>query len=513
MHDHQIGFGELPWILGWLFAVGVLFWFALRIPLQTSLSPWLDRVFNVLVIAAIIATLALANFALSRHHLHFDLTREKKFTPSKKAMDVVSHLQQPVRLTYLYRAEDERGRRAQGIVELMGRLNGLLSVTTADPDKQPNLARKVGAKSYNTAVVEAAGRRVMVRTVDETEIAIAIQRVLRERVVTVCFMEGHNEYPSDNYEFHTHVEGLAGHEHDHASSAVIRTSAHGIGRLRRALESIGFETRKITPARDGNIPAACAVVINAGPRTTFLPAEARMLEAYLAQGGALLAMYDLGFVLEPGLAALIEKLGVRLPQSVVIDPKSHYATNPEMVAVTGYDKHAITRNVSLTFYPGMRPLELGAPVAGVRTVPLIVSSKASYTMAVAPAGQRVVGEPAIAASSAKEPARGRQSHVLAAAIDGSLPGKGNRPFRAVIIGDGDFASNSFFPFMANNDLALAMVRWLAREDNETAIASRVRVPELILLTNGQMRTIFLIIEILLPLSVILLGGVVWWRRR
>ena len=128
MHDHQIGFGELPWILGWLVAVGVLFWFALRIPLQTSLSPWLDRVYNVLVIAAIIATLALANFALSRHHMHFDLTRGKKFTPSKKAMDVVRHLQQPVRLTYLYRAEDERGRRAQGIVELMGRLNGLLSV-------------------------------------------------------------------------------------------------------------------------------------------------------------------------------------------------------------------------------------------------------------------------------------------------------------------------------------------------------------------------------------------------
>ncbi|MGI9423965.1 MAG: GldG family protein [Hyphomicrobiaceae bacterium] len=513
MHEHQIGFGELPWILGWLVTVAVLFWFALRIPLQTSLSPWLDRIYGVVVIGAIIATLALANFALSRHHMHFDLTREKKFTPSKKAMDVVRRLQRPVRLTYFYQAEDQRGRRAQGIVELMGRLNGLLNVTTADPDKQPNLARKVGAKSYNTAVVEAAGRRVMVRTVDETEIAIAIQRVLRERVVTVCFMEGHNEYPSDNYEFHTHVEGLAGHEHDQASSAVIRTSAHGIGRLRRALESIGFETRKITPAREGKIPAACAVVINASPRTTFLPAEARMLEAFLAQGGALLAMYDLGFVLEPGLAALIKKLGVTLPQSIVIDPKSHYSTNPEMVAVTGYDKHAITRNVSLTFYPGMRPLELGRPVAGINTVPLIISTKASYSQPVMPAGQRVVAEPQPAPSSAKKSQPVPQSHVLAAAIDGTLPGSGHRPFRAVIIGDGDFASNSFFPFMANNDLALAMVRWLAREENETAIASRVQVPALILLTNSQMRMIFLIIEVLLPLSVVLLGGLIWWRRR
>lgn len=513
MHTHQIGWSELPWIIGWLVAIAVLFWFALRIPLQTRLSPWLDRLYGTLVIVGIVGTLALANVALSRHHMHFDLTRGKQFTPSKKALDVVRGLQQPVQLTYLYQSEDARGQRTKDIVELMGRVNGLLKVTTADPDRQPSTARKVGAKSYNTAVVEAAGRRVTVRTVDETEIAIAIQRVLRVRVVTACFMEGHNEYPSDNYEFHTHVEGLAGHEHDDASSAVVRTSAHGIGRLRRSLEGIGLETQVIIPARDGLIPPECAVVINANPRTTFLPAEARMLESYLTQGGALLAMYDLGFVLEPGLAALINKLGVTLPQSVVVDPKSHYATNPEMVAVTGYDKHPVTRNVSLTFYPGMRPLELSQPVDGVKTVPIIVSSNASYSKAVMPAGQRVVAGPDPTPAATKEDQSAPKSHVLAAAIEGTLPGADSRPFRAVIIGDGDFASNSFFPFMANNDLALAMVRWLTREENEAAIASRVRVPELILLTNSQMRMIFIIVEVLLPLSVLLLGGVIWWRRR
>ena len=102
MHTHQFTFGELPWILGWLVAIGVLFWFALRVPLQTKLPRWLDRLFNGGVIVAIIATLALANGALSRHHLHFDLTREKQFTPSKKALDVVGRLRQPVKLTYLY---------------------------------------------------------------------------------------------------------------------------------------------------------------------------------------------------------------------------------------------------------------------------------------------------------------------------------------------------------------------------------------------------------------------------
>jgi ABC-type uncharacterized transport system involved in gliding motility auxiliary subunit len=83
----------------------------------------------------------------------------------------------------------------------------------------------------------------------------------------------------------------------------------------------------------------------------------------------------------------------------------------------------------------------------------------------------------------------------------------------VVIGDGDFASNSFLPYMANSDLALAAVRWLAREEQGTAVKTRIPVPPMILLTAGQSRLIFAFIVILLPLAVIAIGGLVWWTRR
>jgi len=511
----QFELAKLPWFGGWLIAVGVLFWLAARLPLQTTLPRIGARLYNAGVIIAIVAGLVLANAALSPYDIHFDLTREKIHTPSQRALDVVDGLSEPVRLTYLFKGNDARARRAKDIVELMGRRSQLLHVETVDPDREPSRARSLGVKTYNTAVLDAGGRRVLVNSVDESEIAIGIQRVLRERVISVCFMQGHNEYPIDGYEFHTHVEGLAGHEHDQSASAVIQTSAHGIGRLRRALESIGYDVRKIVPATEGTIPADCTVLVNARPRSTYLPAESRAIEDYLRGGGALLAMYDLGFVLEPGLAALMSKLGVYLPQKVVIDPKSHYATDPEMVAVAGYDKHPITRRVSYTFYPGMRPLQLRRPVDGVRTVPLITSSAASYAMQVAALGQRQVNAApgAVEADPPESGAGAPQSQVLAVAIDGILPGEASRPFRAIVIGDGDFASNSFFPFMSNSDLALSMVRWLVREEDETAIAARVRVPPLILLTKSQMQGVFIVIEVLLPLSIVLLGALVWWRRR
>ena len=66
----------------------------------------------------------------------------------------------------------------------------------------------------------------------------------------------------------------------------------------------------------------------------FCPAKAPALRAYLQRGGSALFLFDLGFVLEPELARLLSDLGVRFEQEVVIDPLSHYQSDPEMVAVT-----------------------------------------------------------------------------------------------------------------------------------------------------------------------------------
>ena len=500
---------NLLWFLGWLIAVAVLFMLALRLPLQTRLRRWGARLYIAAVLAASVAVVVLANVSLSLHDVHLDLTREKVFTPSARALDVVDRLQQPVKLTYFYQGQDQSARRAKEIVEVMGRRNPLLQVRTIDPDRQPTLAQTAGVKVYNAALLEADGRRILVRGTDENEIAIGIQRVLREQVVTICYIEGHNELPVDNYEFHTHFEGSLSHSHNESDSAVVRMAGHGIGRMRRALEGLGYDVRKIALTGQGGIPSDCSVTIDAGPRTTYLPAESAALEAYLRQGGSLALMYDLGFVLEPRLEQLMRTLGVRFQQAVVVDPQSHYSTDPEMVAVTAYERHPITKNVAFTFYPGVRPLELLPPAAGIQTFALISSSGESYTKPVAAVAQRQLAPELPHAAVQGKP----QPHVLAAAIEGKLPLPDSRPFRAVVIGDGDFASNSFLPYMSNSDLALAMVRWLAREENNTPIASRIPVPAMILLTKRQMQEIFLTVEVLLPLLVIALGGIIWWRRR
>jgi hypothetical protein len=400
------------------------------------------------------------------------------------------------------------------MVEVLGRRNPRLHVRTVDPDKQPTVADTYGVRIYNAAVLETDGRRIQVMSTDENQIALGILRVIREQVTTLCFVEGHNEYPMENFEFHTHFEGVAGHGHGEGASALVQMRSHGAGRLRRALESFGYDVRKIVPATLTAIPPDCAAVLDVNPRTTYLPGESDLLINYLAKGGAALLMYDLGFVLEPRLTAALREVGVVVEQDVVIDPLDHYSTDPEVVAVPVYEQHPITRNIALAFFPGIRSVSLLPPPPGVTSAPLFRSSAESYTREVPAVEERRPGREVAAAPAATVPGRpGRR--ILAAAIEGTWPGAApvSKPFRLVVVGDGDFASNSFLPYMANGDLALAMVRWLVREERTPSVAVRMPVPPLVLLTKQQMQRIFLLIEVLLPFSVVAVGAVVWWRRR
>ena len=508
----------LWWFVGWLVAVAVLLAVGWRLPLQTRWGRATNMLYQLAVLAAGIGAAVLANVAIVLHDVHIDLTRERTYTPSDQALKVVEELEQPVSLTYFLRAQDPGSQRLRTVLEQMARGNAQLRLRVIDPDREPAAARAAGLRSANTAVLETDGRRVQVETTDERQIAIGIQRLLRTDLQTVCFLDGHNELPIDNFEFHTHLESVADHSHDDASSAIVQTSGHGIGRLRRALEAQGYEVRKLTLATSSGLLPACKLLVLAGPRTTFLPAESLAITRFLERGGALLALLDLGFAPDPELARLLDRFGLALPSQVVVDPLSHYATDAEMVAVTSYAASPITRNLSMSFFPGVRPLTETTPAPGLVRMPLFSSSRDSYVRAVetirtdgvapSPGTQT---ESALSAVTPAEPG----PHPLAAAIEGRLgdDAPDSAPMRAIVVGDSDFASNSFLPYLANSDLALAMTRWLLREEKLTTVPTRIPVPPMIVLSNTQMQGVFLLIVVVLPLLAVALGLLTWWRRR
>jgi len=486
------------WSLGCLVALLVLFAAALR--LRVYGAGWRRWALRLGVIGGALAATLAANVAVYRHDAHLDFTHEKAFTPSPEASDVVRGLTEPVQVVYFFQKENAAGRGMATMLELLSRLNPRLVVETVDIDRHPGRASAFGVQIYNTAVIVTPTHRLQVLTTDDREVALGILRALRRRQPVVCFVTGHGEYDIDNFEFHTHFEGSSSHNHDAEGMGLVKMEQHGLGRLRRAIEKLGLEPHKVELRPGRALPQDCAALIDANPRTPHLPAEADLLRAYLAGGGSYMLLVEPDFAVEERLAGVIAEAGARIGSGVIVDPVDHYFTDEQMLAVTRYASHPVTRAQALSFYPGARPI-VAVPRDGVRPVALFASSPQSY---VVQDRARYREEAATAA---------RRSYPLAVASEGRMAA-GAPPFRMIVVGDADFASNSFFPYLANADIALAGVSWLLREDRLPSLKPPVEVLPTVTLTNAQVRWIFILTVLLLPGAVALTGLGVWlWRRR
>jgi ABC-type uncharacterized transport system involved in gliding motility auxiliary subunit len=495
------------WCLGLL----VLFALALRLPTRIRGPRWRGALWNALVAAAAIAVVLVANVAVLRHDLHLDLTPDEANTPPEQLQSVVAGLGRDIAVTYFFNSADPNALKARDLLAIAARENPRFRARAVDLDKEPAAARRMGIGAYNTAIVEAGERRTVVEnTADVRQIAYAALRVLKQTTDVVCLVTGHGETAASGHVHFAHVETLKGHDSPGAGD-VIAGEPDGIDRLLLALGSLGYTARPLALAAAGAVPQDCTAVAEIGPRRPYLPGEAAALRAYLASGGRLLLMIDPTTPLEPELSGLLAETGLSAEPAMVLDALNHYGPDPEKVAVPYFPPHPITQRVALSVFPEARPIRIERVPEGIAATVLAASSNDSTLRRLAPtAAARVAVSTADASAPARAPA------VLAVALEGRWPEateNGSRPFRLVLVGNSNFATNAYFPYVSNGDLAVAMVRWLAGDEALTPVKPSSYSLARVDVTSRQMRDIFVAVELVLPLSVVLVGASVWWRRR
>ena len=80
-----------------------------------------------------------------------------------------------------------------------------------------------------------------------------------------------------------------------------------------------------------------------------------------------------------GLEPALREYGVVIDDDIVIDEASHFWADVSAPAVTDYNRHQVTRELPLTFFPGVRSLSpTDQRVPGTSVVPLVNSSRNSW---------------------------------------------------------------------------------------------------------------------------------------
>jgi ABC-type uncharacterized transport system involved in gliding motility auxiliary subunit len=428
-----------------------------------------------LLSVAVIGLIAIANFLGYRHHKRFDLTTEGLYTLSDQTKKVLANLQKDVKVIKFDKQDDQQ--LADQMAEFRYQ-TGKLSYERVDPQARPEVARQYAVKAMGETVVAVGDRIERPSTTDEQSLINAILKVTRDSLKTICFVDGHEE----------------------------KTLTEGFTQADAKLKGENYQTKSVTLAREKQVPAECAVLVVAGPKTSILPPETAMIGQYLDNGGKVMLLLDADT--DPQLDDVLKKWSVQLGKDIVIDVSGvgqMFGGGPLAPLVLSYGSHPITTTLSrsMTIFPNARSVKVGeGSNTGVNAVSLLTTSEQSWGETEFQAGV----EPKI--DEGKD-TKGPVS--LGVAASKSLGA--NKEGRLVVIGDSDFASNQAFRFSRNGDLFMNSINWLAQDEDLISIRPKAATSRSVTMSAAQQSTFWWLVVIIMPLAVIGFGGYTWWKRR
>ena len=451
--------------------------------------------------------------------LRFDMTDAGLHSLSDQTVSMLQRLEQPVHIVFFH--SHQMGETVERY-ELLAKQTDNVTVEFHDPTLNPAQARFHRVRFPGTAIMTSEGRRSVVNGDSEADIANGILRVSQGITQLICFLDGHGEADPFSKEMHDHLEGTVDHSHGMGVEYVLHET-HGMAKARGSLETLNYKVKKVSLLQEKNGIKDCEVLIVAGPKAELLAPEVDTIKSFLETGGNALFMID-PFV-ETGLEPIINAFGARLDDGMVVDETNHFGIDSSAPAVTSYNYHQITREVPLTFYPGSRSLSPTNPVPGVQVTPIVNSSRRSFseTSRDRISFEREIDLPGprtLMLAANRRPLDEDDAQLLKDLIRSpeqqfrSEDVKGvTEHSRVIIVGDSDFATNSFFHVLGNGQLFLNAVSYLAAQENLIGIKPALRELPRFNLTNRQMKGTFFTALFLVPSLLFLIGTAVWWRQR
>lgn len=460
-----------------------------------------------------------------RFPYRLDLSEGGQFSLSPQTVSMLKKIDKPVHIVFFH---DPMMRETVELYQQAADLNKLISVEFYDPMLNPAQARTMGVQFAGTALMRSENRKIQVNGGSETDIANGILRVSRGSTQHLCFLEGHGEPDPFSLESHDHMEGNAGHSHGLGSQFIIHEQ-HGMAKARAALEAMNYTVGKISLLRSDAKLSGCALLVVAGPKSPLMPVELTAIRDYLAKGGNAFFLFD-PFV-PTGLEPVMQELGVNLDNDIIVDDASHFWADPSAPAVSDYNRHQITQGLPMSFFPGARSLSpTEKRVPGTTVIPLVNSSKQSFgeftrDRVKYDEGRDQQGPNTIMVLLTRRPVSALTAAMIehgagkpgaggATAEDvGGKPGTAVKKSRIAIVGDSDFATNSFFNIMGNGALFLNTVNYLAAQENLIGVEPRSHDIPRVNMTNRQMKATLFLCVILVPALLGIVGLGVWWRQR
>jgi ABC-type uncharacterized transport system involved in gliding motility auxiliary subunit len=432
------------------------------------------------------ASIGLLAWLSTQYVYQADWTAGARNTVSAETRQLLAELDQPVQITAFVREESQLRRQIRDLVGGYQRFKDDISLDFINPDTAPEQVRELGISSGGELRVSYRGRSENLQTLSEQTLSNSLLRLSRQEERWIVFLTGHGEREP------------------------LGETNYGLGIFGGELKRKGLNIQTINLAQTG-IPSNTSLLVIAGPRVNLLPGEVSALRHYVEQGGNLLWLAEPGEL--HGLEPLAELLGIDFLPGQVVDADSQMfgIDNPTFVVITDYPAHEITAEMTaVTVFPEVAAIEMHDTGAW-KQLPLLTTLSRSWTEL-----DEIAGEISFDADTDERAGPLdigvvlTRDHPPTAGTETTddMPGQ-----RVIVVGDGDFLSNTYLGNAGNLGLGLNMVHWLSHDD--AFIDIRVQGAPDTRLELGRTAQAVIGLGLLFGLPVLLLvcGLLVWLRRR
>lgn len=457
-------------------------------------------------VAVVLINLITVN--LPSQYLKYDISEQKLFTTGEQTAEVLEKLDEDITL-YLVA---QQGGEDTTLLELLERYEGLsdhITVDTIDPVLYPNFVSQYTDEnlSENSILVVGQERSRAVDYYDiygysmdystysssldsfdgEGQITSAIDYVTADEIPVLYTLEGHDE-------------------------ATLSTS------LTESVEKENIEIRSLSLLTSESVPEDAEILLIYGPLSDISAEEKDKITAYLDQGGQVI--YLRGYTDQdiPNLDALLKEYGISVTEGTVMEGSSdHYLPNypyyllPD-INYSDYTSDVSSRYVLLPFSQGMTQVmsetEAEESDTGLNYESLLTTSDQAYSKVNMDSQNLEMEEGDIAGPF-------DLGVVVTKAIDGEEDTEDSREAKLVVFASETLLDGQTDAMVSGGNSALFMNVVSQLVDHESTVSIEAKSMAVTYLTVTAGSAIFwgLLTVLILPLFLLILGGVIWFQRR
>ncbi len=350
-------------------------------------------------------------------------------------------------------------------------------------------------------------------------------------------------YEGNDFQGESKISGAINNLEGAKKQVLYVTEGHGEKILEQHFEQIkntlhleNYIIRKADLSKE--IPSDCNMILILAPTENFLQDESRHLVNYLNRGGNFFILLEPSFEIpnkdqkkiDLGLKDLLDSLQIKVDDSFIYDPANikgfNIISNQGIMTLKvhklEYGYHDIVNDLSkgniVTYLRGIRPLfyDTSKLPKYITITPFLKTSPQAWA---SKSGKTDQGDVQFDENKDK---KGTLNIGLAVQVkkdksntnDKQTDKTKKKESRAIIIGDSEFLTTNFSQLSpAAKDIFMNSISWLSQEQKQITVRPKKRKQRTIQLTPQGSNFISIFSIIILPLTIVGMGFLVYLRRR